>query len=170
MKKTLYTVLGVAPDATETDIAEAYARFQAGNHPDSFDRNAQIMAKEAFATLSNPAKRSLYDMSLVAPPRALTQAVVDDEPGFIFDWRHGLAIAVAVGVLSGWWFGRAKPVPAGQRIDNPQADMVLARPARGTEFNSRTEPAAIASAATGAQLSVNLLKQRAWRPALCGSM
>lgn len=112
MKKTLYQVLGVEPNATDAQIAEAYMRLQAELAAAEFDRNAQIIAKEAFAVLSNPTKRAMYDNSLVAKSPAAPVIMVDRTPERAsLDWRHGVVIALVVGVVSGWWFSRPKAIP-----------------------------------------------------------
>lgn len=110
MKKTLYHVLGVEPDATAEQIAEGYQRCQAAQESGAYDRNAQIIAKEAFTVLSNPTKRAMYDMSLA--PARISVPEPEPEPSRAgFDWRHGVAIALVAGVASGWWFSRPKTVP-----------------------------------------------------------
>ena len=107
MKKTLYQVLGVEPNATEILIADGYRRCQAALESGTYDRNAQVIAKEAYLVLSNPAKRARYDLSLAPPAPVLPAA-----PRARLDWRYALVIALAAGVISGWWFSRQKaPLP-----------------------------------------------------------
>ena len=66
--KNFYEVLGVANDASESDIKKAYRTLSLKYHP---DRNPNEEAKsifqsinEAYETLSDPAKRNQYDMEL----------------------------------------------------------------------------------------------------------
>src|SRR4051812_2728352 len=89
MKKTLYQLLGVAPDASDADISAAYARYQATLEAGPYDRNAQIIAKEAYAVLSHAGKRAQYDAALApAPAPAAAAPVAARRPAF--DWRHGV--------------------------------------------------------------------------------
>lgn len=155
MKKTLYNVLGVESSATEAEIAEGYARCQAAMELGAYDRNAQIIAKEAYAVLSNPTKRAMYDMSLAPAPIAVsevhTEAALETTRTGL-DWRQGIAIAVGVGAISGWWFSRPKAPPAA-----PSAPVVaVAAPVAGAA--PELEPVAIVApvapvAASGAELS-----------------
>ncbi|NRR28777.1 trypsin-like peptidase domain-containing protein [Oxalobacteraceae bacterium] len=122
MKKTLYDVFGVAPDATAAQIAAAYAQRQAAMADQPFDRNALIIAKEAYAVLSNPVKREMYDATLAAARQAkpAPQAAARK---LSLDWRAGVALALIVGVGSGWWFSRAKvhALPAPSAAVQPEA-------------------------------------------------
>lgn len=65
--RELYNILGIEKDAAEADIKRAYRKAALRWHPDKNLDNkeqADIMFKkiaEAYATLSNPTKRALYD-------------------------------------------------------------------------------------------------------------
>ena len=60
-KKTLYEVLGVSPNAKNTDIGLAYNRFRAAMQKEDAapDPRGAAMAKVAFETLSDPERRAL---------------------------------------------------------------------------------------------------------------
>ena len=64
---TLYDLLGVRDDASDADIKRAYRRAAMKAHPDrNMGREASAHAqfqeiKEAYAILSDPAQRSVYD-------------------------------------------------------------------------------------------------------------
>ena len=65
MAKTLYTILGVADDASDQDIKKAYRKLARELHP---DRNPDPSAEErfkkvgaAYEVLSDETKRALYD-------------------------------------------------------------------------------------------------------------
>ncbi|SHG49945.1 trypsin-like peptidase domain-containing protein [Massilia sp. CF038] len=151
MKPTLYQALGIAPDATEAEIGEAYQRCQAAQAAGEYDRNAQIILKEAFAVLSNPTKRAHYDQSLKAPRASAPEAPYHESERAAFDWRHGAAIALAAGVLSGWWFSRPKAPAAARAVPTvaavaPEAMPVL-MPAPMQQSQPLEAPAPLAGAA-----------------------
>ena len=67
--KNLYGVLGVAPDATPEQLAAAYqtALQLYREVPDSSDKTARLaQLADAYALLSNPVRRQVYDASLAA--------------------------------------------------------------------------------------------------------
>ncbi len=65
-KMTLYEVLGVQRNAKATDIGRAYNRIKAEMQKESAapDRQRAAMAKGAYETLSDPARREEYDQAL----------------------------------------------------------------------------------------------------------
>lgn len=78
VEKDLYSVLGVAPDAPQSRIREAYIRISRVVHPDRFDqhkqpvewRQANEMLKEAnraYEVLKDPEKRARYDATRATP-------------------------------------------------------------------------------------------------------
>ncbi len=87
--RDLYTVLGVNPDASSSEIREAYIRISRVVHPDRFDqvkqavewRQANEMLKEAnraYDVLRDPEKRARYDAARTSahtpPPRPQPQS------------------------------------------------------------------------------------------------
>jgi molecular chaperone DnaJ len=65
-KRDYYEVLGVSPNATEKEIAEAYRRVALACHPDRNPGDEEAAARfreaaEAFEVLNNPEKRAIYD-------------------------------------------------------------------------------------------------------------
>lgn len=65
-KRDYYEVLGVAKDASESDLKKAYRKLAKQYHPDTNpgDKDAEAKFKEAteaYAVLSDPEKRSKYD-------------------------------------------------------------------------------------------------------------
>lgn len=64
---TLYDRLGLKPDATEKDIKKAYRKMSMKHHPDRNPDNKEEATKkfqeisEAYATLSDPDKKKMYD-------------------------------------------------------------------------------------------------------------
>ncbi|MFM8333364.1 MAG: DnaJ domain-containing protein [Candidatus Methylumidiphilus sp.] len=77
MAKTLYEILGVAPSASDGQLLAAFQRIRARllNARDAASIEALQIAREAYAILSNPSKRALYDEKL-----AKRSAPAEDEP------------------------------------------------------------------------------------------
>ncbi|HVE95873.1 MAG TPA: DnaJ domain-containing protein [Pseudonocardiaceae bacterium] len=62
----LYTILNVAPDASQTQIGRAYRRLIRAHHPDIHpDRDSAALAAAvaAYAILRDPARRAAYDQA-----------------------------------------------------------------------------------------------------------
>lgn len=70
--KSLYTVLGVSPTASQKEIRDAYIKLSKENHPDQNrdDKKSHekfVLIKEAYETLSKDISRRDYDMKLRKP-------------------------------------------------------------------------------------------------------
>lgn len=113
MKMTLYKVLGVAHDAEAAAIAAAFAQRQALFDSGQCDRNDWVLAREAHAVLSDPDKRSMYDLSQ-RPPAMLAEVPGPDEGAgpAPLDWRLAGALGLAALMAAAWWFKRPAPEPA----------------------------------------------------------
>lgn len=63
-------MLGVAPAASTAEVRRAYLALARVHHPDRTGGNATQMraVNEAWATLSDPGRRALYDLSLRPVP------------------------------------------------------------------------------------------------------
>jgi DnaJ-class molecular chaperone len=85
-KKNYYDVLGVPKDATEDVIKKAYKKLAVKWHPDKHKTEAKKVEAEvkfkelgeAYATLGDPSKRRMYDM---------TNGEFDDIPEYDFDFE-----------------------------------------------------------------------------------
>lgn len=79
--KDYYKTLGVDRTATPDQIKQAYRRMASLHHPDKGGDTAQFqLIQEAYATLSDDAKRSMYDRGGNADPTQFRSS-----PGFDFD-------------------------------------------------------------------------------------
>ncbi|MES6854826.1 J domain-containing protein, partial [Cutibacterium acnes] len=77
---TLYEVLGVAPDATDTQLKTAWRLAAKATHPDAGgDPQAFTAARHAWEVLSDPARRTAYDADLAGEDDP------DDEAADAFD-------------------------------------------------------------------------------------
>ena len=71
--KSLYTILGIRPDASADQIEHAYAELLhqlkdgVDAHPGGDARVRLIAVKEAYTVLSNPVSRQMYNQKLFAP-------------------------------------------------------------------------------------------------------
>jgi hypothetical protein len=76
---THYEVLGVAASAPMAELRAAYVALARIHHPDRSGGDAARMraVNEAWATLSDPGRRALYDLSLRAGPAS---APAPEEP------------------------------------------------------------------------------------------
>lgn len=78
-----YAVLGVAPDADERAIREAFRQLARRYHPDvketgSLERMREI--NEAYQVLSDPGRRRDYDLSRPAPAPTATRTTAQESP------------------------------------------------------------------------------------------
>jgi len=86
---TYYGILGVHPSASALDIRRAYRELSKRYHPDTTDLPKETAKRkfqqlnEAYATLSNPERRILYDQTIrysrvnvIQPPPGLNRPVV----------------------------------------------------------------------------------------------
>jgi hypothetical protein len=115
-----YEVLGLAPGATDADIAHAFAREASPYRPRPIGELAQVTL--AFETLRDPARRRAYDASLAPKPEPKPEA--DPAPS---RWER-----------DGW------PFVASARVSStelPSIDTLL-RPIRRARPEARPEPLA----------------------------
>lgn len=109
-KKSLYDILGVAPDATPEAIQAACEAAVAAT---DLDPGRQVALKEAASVLSNERRRALYDRSL--RQRELPAQIVvleEDEAPSGHGKKAWLVVGLVVLLLAGWWMAQrpvAKP-------------------------------------------------------------
>lgn len=103
-------MLGVAPTALTAEVRQAYVALARTHHPDRTGGDVTRMraVNEAWATLRDPGRRALYDLSLRSGPPPVP-APVDDEPQVVRsdedDLLADLADDTPLGgrvVLPGW--------------------------------------------------------------------
>ncbi|XP_030046600.1 dnaJ homolog subfamily B member 14 [Microcaecilia unicolor] len=105
--KTYYEVLGVSKDAGEEDLKKAYRKLALKFHP---DKNHAPGATEAFkkignayAVLSNPEKRKLYDMT------GSEEHVNSNQSNGGFDFHRGFEADITPEDLFNMFFGGGFP-------------------------------------------------------------
>ncbi len=63
MHRDYYLILGIASDASQTDIKDAYRRLAKTYHPDHYQGNSRPFQdiQEAYDVLSDPDRRKTHD-------------------------------------------------------------------------------------------------------------
>lgn len=121
MKMTLYKVLGVEADADADAISAAFMQRQALFDSGNCDRNEWVLAREAYAVLSNPDKRAMYDASQrPAPMLAQPPAPGEAAESMHIDWRLAAGLGLAAVLAAAWWFKRPEPQPAAVKLAYPR--------------------------------------------------
>src|SRR5688572_12407204 len=125
MKKTMYEILRVAPDADRDAIDAAYresvAQLDASAKPGDEDvANELKFLRQARQILVDPGQRSAYDASLKTPQRATTVAVEEPFAANPVDWKRWMLLGtvalvslVAVSLIVSYvkWKPARKPAP-----------------------------------------------------------
>lgn len=102
--KSLYSILGVSPDATAADIETAYAELLGQLADDSAipsdeQRRIRLIAvKEAYAVLTDPLKRQLYNQKLFAPETMIRPAA-DSRPLAVVAESNWIKVVQVLGGL-----------------------------------------------------------------------
>lgn len=149
MKKTLYQILGVDPNASAQDIAQAYRQLvEESSVATIHDPNRLVVLQQAKEILSDTNLRAAYDASLAdraehahahahAPVHALAGEAEAPEPTFFQVWgKWVVAGAILIG-LGVWWAKQdtapppPRTVPAPQAV--PQADEPASQPVQSAE-------------------------------------
>ncbi|MBC7995519.1 MAG: hypothetical protein H7Z15_19995 [Rhizobacter sp.] len=129
-KKTLYELLGVAPDATPEAVKAAYDVAAAA--PD-LDAGQQVALKEAASVLSSTRRRALYNSSLrqrESPPEIVVLEEDDEPTGY--GRKPWLVLGLVVLILAGWWWAQrpaAKPRALSPARAAPAAAVATNEPA-----------------------------------------
>ena len=117
IKKTLYEILGIKPEATPAEIQAAYDELAGPLEDDETqpDPTHRLAWKEAHGTLSNARRRAAYDKSLRQRAHAPVIMDDDDEPSG-YGRKPLLVFALVVLVTGAWWLmkspGTSKPAIA----------------------------------------------------------
>ena len=122
MSLTFYELLGVSRDAKLTDITRAYNRHAREVTRDNAppDLKRETLLREAYQTLSDPARRERYDASLVAPDRRRRSRV-----------RAAWIGAVGVALAGGYFFFMKPPEQAPIHARTSQEILAEVSPAIG---------------------------------------
>lgn len=105
--KSLYTLLGVRPDASVDQIEHAYAallhELQDGSdaNPGGDARTRLIAVKEAYTVLSNPVARQVYNQKLFAPQTVGRLPEIVMEPAN--SWGVVKLLIIGAIVISALW-------------------------------------------------------------------
>ncbi len=124
MRKTLYELLGVVPEASAEEIAAAYEKAKAALEQNKLpDPNQAIILREAFQVLSNKQKRNTYDGSLAAKEAAAATLSADLASSGRAKWIIGAALGLA---LLCWFAAKRtahneKPAPVAEAKPQPVA-------------------------------------------------
>ena len=119
MKKTLYQILGVNPEASAQAIEAAYAmRIEELKLATIHDPNKLVVLQQSKAILADPVQRAAYDMSLSirdAPPPP--EAEDEPDPSFLQQWGKWIAAGVVlIGLFVLWPKRVATPPPPPNQI------------------------------------------------------
>lgn len=92
LANSYYAMLGLPPSASALDIRRAYRELSKRYHPDTTHLPTAVATakfqqlNEAYGTLSNPERRSLYDLQIgyfrwqaIQPPTDLRQGAADSQ-------------------------------------------------------------------------------------------
>lgn len=105
--KSLYTILGVRPDASSDQIESTYAEILhhlkdgSESNPGGDDRIRLIAAKEAYDVLSNPAARQRYNQKLFAPEAIEAPPTIIIEPDT--SWSVAKLLTIGLIVVAAIW-------------------------------------------------------------------
>ena len=84
---TYYAILGLHPSASVIEVRRAYRELSKRYHPDTTELSPEVATvkfqrlNEAYATLSNPDRRSLYDLQIGYSRWNVIQTIPDsDQP------------------------------------------------------------------------------------------
>jgi curved DNA-binding protein CbpA len=120
IKRTLYQILQVTPDADATLVRAAFeARLKKLEGSTTVEDAAErTLLREAYEVLSDPVRRKLYDERLLEELRAARSGggsqvqpkprapwireAWEESSSSAFRWMAGIALLVVAGTLSGW--------------------------------------------------------------------
>ncbi|MBF2020687.1 MAG: J domain-containing protein [Hydrococcus sp. C42_A2020_068] len=95
LANSYYAILGLHPSASAIEIRRAYREMSKRYHPDTTKLSLEVakakfqQLNEAYATLSNPERRSLYDLKIGYSRWNVIQAPLDLERTAPQTWHQG---------------------------------------------------------------------------------
>ncbi|MFN0038913.1 MAG: DnaJ domain-containing protein [Burkholderiales bacterium] len=114
MKKTLYQILGVEPNASEAEIAAAYAKRMRELKVETMqDPNKLVVVQQAKEILLDPTQRAGYDASIALPLAPASSPIEPvSEAASDLGWvKWGVAGAIVLGVGVWWATSGETPTP-----------------------------------------------------------
>ncbi|XP_076951197.1 uncharacterized protein LOC143624419 [Bidens hawaiensis] len=84
--ESYYNILGVSVDSSDEEIRRAYRKLAMQWHPDKWTTNPSFLGKtkrkfqqiqEAYSVLSDPKKRSIYDVGMYDPQEEVDEGFAD---------------------------------------------------------------------------------------------
>lgn len=162
MAKSLYQILGVAPDADTEALRAAHARLSERVPP--LDAVQRLAVNEAFATLSHPRRRAAYDAALHGAAAAATEAEAAPAKTLPLRWIGAGVLLLAAGA---WWAMRpaAPRAPAAPQVVSTVVTSVEAAPP-GAQPATPAAPAArpLGGEQLFAQASASIVRVNALGP------
>lgn len=164
MKQTFYEVLGVAADASPSEIEAAWRKALAADTADAEARNRIVFARHAFETLSDPQARQRYDESLQSPTLQVFETV-ETVPARSSSLKGIGLFLLAAGVAAYWTMDepeRSAPAPAAAAQPHaaaaPPDETVVVAPAEKTvQLLDRLAPATTTTTTTTVSLRRELV-------------
>ncbi len=163
-KKSLYEILGIAPDANELDVGLAYEkRLQERQRSVHHDPNEEALVQQAYEILSHPKRRAAYDASRVSAVEReaaakqspdLVLEETDSEPPARPKWLVPAIVAGVVVLVAAFFMLRSGP-PA-QKAPPPPVAEAPPPPPPPPQPQSAAQILAKAVRATGQLLSYDM--------------
>jgi curved DNA-binding protein CbpA len=136
MAKTLYQLLGLAPNAKLEAIKEAYVKHAARLRDSGATGEAEVL-KQAYEVLSDPRLRARYDQQAYAVGGEVAGAD-PEERHWIRSWKGALVAVVVLGVIfSAWSYNKREQTRIRLEHERIEAQRFAAEQQRTEELRQR---------------------------------